>query len=381
MIYQTHAFGRAEMPTKTLLALTISLALFLYGCGADPQIYRFGKEVPQEEREAVTSGVEAMRAWLLETAGVRLRRFSVYVDGDINTLIGRYTYYVDTEDPLAAAQWFMNGGAVASGSTIYIYAGSEWRSPVSREKAFVAAHETYHVAQYGYLYDDLILGGVDERAYPPAWLVEGSADYAAARALDAAGLYPYKEFRQRALTFATRQRASLADLTVGDVHVAGEAEAYILGFLAVEALVARAGESAVSDFWDYLGEHSGWTEAFAAAFSVELDTFVSDFERLRQSEFPPLAGGLAGALMRPDGGPVPGAGISVCGDAGECRFTFTADDGTFRIALEPGVYRVFYRVATRGGVEQGEFAAPRPDGFQVADVVISGVRATVRDDF
>ncbi len=369
------------MQTKTVLALTVSLALILSGCGAEPQVYSFGKEVPQEEREAVTSGVEAMRTWLAETAGVRLRRFSVYVDGDINTLIGRYAYYVDTEDPLAAAQWFMNGGAVASGSTIYIYAGSEWRSPASREKAFVAAHETYHVAQYGYLYDDLILGGIDEGAHPPTWLVEGSADYTAARALDAAGLYPYEEFRQRALSLATRQRTSLADLTIGHVHVAGEAEAYILGFLAVDALAARAGESAVSDFWDYLGEHSGWTQAFAAAFSVELDTFVPEFERLRQAEFPPLAGGLAGSLTRPDGGPVPGAGISVCGDVGECGFTFTADDGTFRIALEPGVYRVFYRVATRAGVEQGEFAAPRPDGFQVGGGLIGGLRATVREDF
>src|SRR3990172_3906308 len=113
---------RAEMPRKSLLAVSVSLTILLLGCGAESQVYRFGKDLPQEEREAVSSGVEAMRAWLAETAGVRLRRFSVYVDGDLNTLIGRYTYYVYTEDPLAIAQWFVNGGALAAGSSIYIYA-------------------------------------------------------------------------------------------------------------------------------------------------------------------------------------------------------------------------------------------------------------------
>ena len=70
--------------------------------------------------------------------------------------------------------------------------------------------------------------------------------------------------------------------TQADVDAAG----YIgsvkgLSFLAVEQLVRRAGEPALFEYYEALGDATDWRDPFEAAFGIALDDFYAEFEAYR----------------------------------------------------------------------------------------------------
>jgi hypothetical protein len=351
-------------------------------CGLSPEPqdqYRFGHGVPEAEREPIRHGVEAMKAWLESEGNVHLQRMTVEVDTDLNSLVSQLAHYNQVEDPIAAAQWLVSGGALTTGSVVYIYVGPEWEGYAAWQKSLIAAHEVFHVAQYGFLWDDLAFTDRSAPNQPPNWLTEGGADYAAARALERAGIYSYDDLRSEKVAQAAAYPASLASIgaPAGDIAT-GDAAPYAVGFLAMEQLASEHGEGAAFEFWDALGESVLWQRSFADAFGLDPDAFVAGFDGARAGASP--KGGVSGTLVRKNGAGVNGATIVVCPtDEGWCRTTWTSDTGSFSLSLEPGTYEIQYRVANRSGVERGHFELDASTTISVSDAIVGGLHAIVRE--
>jgi hypothetical protein len=361
------------------------------GCSAGIQndgVFRFGKNVPASERDPIKSGVKAMQDWIAANGNVHLKRFTVQVDDNINTLVSQYAAETRDSDPLITAQWLVSGGAITSGEHIYVYVGPEWRDYPDWVKSSIAAHETFHVAQFGYLYDDWFLAGLKPVARPPDWVIEGGADYAAARALDAAGIHGYSEVSLQTREQAQSYTRSLASISsAGTEHAAGGAAPYAVGFLAMEELAHGATEGAMFEFWDRLTEDGSWEAAFTTVYGEHPTDFVRTFDEARATDPATPAGGIAGHLVRESNEPVAGASIRACPLAPhsptDCRGTWTAEDGTFELALPTGEWMVLYYVSNRKSVEQGSFER---DGtslptVRVEDSLIDGLAATVTHPF
>ena len=377
------------MRRATLALIVAVIALCSSGCSADVQadgVFWFGKHVQPSERAAVKAGVKAMQDWAYANGQVRLKRFTVRVDDNLDSLVSDYEAETADPNPLATAQWLVSGGALTHGRTIYIYVGPHWTAADEATKSFIAAHETFHVIQYGYSYDDWRLN-MESSDLPPPWYMEGGADYAAARALDAAGIEPYQTSHDDSLEQSASYSRSLASITRGPAdHSSGDAAAYAVGFLAVERLAQQNGETAMFDLWDSLAEEGDWAAAFALTYHGAVSEFVATFDGERSSSTSFVTGGVSGAVSRESGDAIPGASIVACEFAERerrCRITWTAEDGTFDLALPAGQWRVGYEVATRTGTEQGLFRLPGTSAevIQVGGGHISGLNATVHKPF
>ncbi|MGE3075241.1 MAG: hypothetical protein AB7N24_15910 [Dehalococcoidia bacterium] len=373
-----------------VLAIVIGMTAFS-GCSAELQNdgnFQFGKSVPMSEREPVKAGVKAMQDWIAQNGNVHLKRFTVHVDDNINTLVSQYAYVSGDTDPLVTAQWLVSGGAITLGDQVYIYVGPEWADYPDWVKSSIAAHETFHVAQFGFLWDDWAHGGVESPAHPPDWITEGGADYAAARALDASGIHPYEEALAETTEQATSYTNSLESISSpGADHASGGAAPYAVGFLAMENLALSSGEGAMFDFWDLLGQSRSWEEAFQGAYHRLPGDFVKEFDASRGQDANIPTGGIAGLLVRKNGQPVAGAAIGACPLSSQqrqdCRSTWTADDGSFELALPEGEWLIQYRVATRDSIDTGSFerGGTRSPSVTVGATLIQGLRATVSDPF
>jgi len=362
------------------------LAMVSVGCSAPVQYkgdFHFGKDVAESERAPIRDGVEAMKAWLVANGNVNLRELTIVVDSNINSLVSRYDYYNPDGDPIGTAQWLVSGGALAAGSTVYIYTGDEWEDYPAEVKAFVAAHEVFHVAQYGFIVDDYAFDEPGDWTMPPDWLVEGAADFAAARALDDAGIASYSDYYDQTVVSAASYPGSLLEINapVGD-HASGQAAPYALGLIAGATLAHTHGNAALFEFFDLLAESNSWEDAFEATFAEEPASFAQRFDERRAIEMPPHTGGVSGRLVRENGEAVPGASVLACrvDNPFHCESTWSGFDGQFTLGLEPGSYRVSFFVATREGSERGAFTLGDSDEpVEVNGSIVAGLTATVTE--
>lgn len=372
--------------SRSLAAAIIgTLALLGSACSSPTQndgAFIFGREVPEEEREPIRQGVDAMLEWLAAAGNVRPRSYHIEVHDDIGLLISRYAFYNPDDEPISTAQWFVSGGALAIGQEVYIYTGDEWRDYAEWQKTWIAAHELFHVVQYRFLYEDYLLTDQLPLDYPPNWIVEGMADYATALALDAAGIRPFEEELAAVTSQSMAYRNSLASLSgITGTHSRGDAAPYAVGFLAVHELVSEHGEVSLIDFWDLFGEDISWEVTFEEVFGTTPAEFALAFDETREAALADVTGGIAGVVQRTNAAPVPGASVSACEvQTLVCVGTFTDFNGAFELALEPGEYDVFFRVASREGVEIGALG-PSGESVQVGSEVISGLVGTAEFDF
>lgn len=143
-------------------------------------------------------------------------------------------------------------------------------------------HEYVHIVQRALISGEARSAGETG----PSWLMEGMANYIAARYRDAAGHEPYAEARRR-YALSARIRSGSLTLerleTVEQWLAADPTAAYANGFLAAEWLAADAGEDALFDYLHQLRQtrQAGrlWRDAFEAAFGVGVAEFYAAFER------------------------------------------------------------------------------------------------------
>ena len=116
----------------------------------------------------------------------------------------------------------------------------------------------------------------------PHWLQLATRGYAASAYRDAAGIETLDEARRARSQLARRMAEPLSSLTaLPEPGAFPDEAAEALSFLAGDRLVARAGESAIFEYYRLLGSADSWQEAFEAAFGITIDDFYEEFAEYR----------------------------------------------------------------------------------------------------
>ncbi len=243
--------------------------------------YTFGEDVSAASQDEIRQAVDASRAWLRSEAGLELPALHVVASADRQMLLwhyGRGGPVPDRDRPLLD-QWFESGGAITSGLDIFLYTNGRWNGIDRTEREFIVAHEVFHTLEYSHAArsGDAIPG--------PIWLVEGAAEYVAARVVAAQGDAGYESYLAGYRERAEGLTQTLKDLeSYGRGGVAwGRRPQYTLGFLAADRLVAQSGLAAFLGVWKAIGAGASFEGAFAAKFGEPLARFYAGFEEARGS--------------------------------------------------------------------------------------------------
>ncbi len=163
---------------------------------------------------------------------------------------------------------------------IDVYAGgSAWQQTPRSQVPLLMLHEWYHVLQYSFL--QCGEPGCTPQDRPvPEWLIEGSAEYAAAQAAQDERVIFFSFVRRYELT-----RAAQVDTPLQRMHQVRTGADYGLAFAAVELLVQDAGSGALLDFWEDAGSRGRWEAAFPDAFGTTTARFYRTFAAYRARGF------------------------------------------------------------------------------------------------
>ena len=163
---------------------------------------------------------------------------------------------------------------------IEVYAGgAAWDETPRGQVPIIMLHEWYHVLQYSFLGCAAPRCHVQVRPIP-AWLSEGSAEYAAAQAAQDERLLFYSFIRRYELA-----RAAQVDTPLERIDRAATGADYGLGFAAVELLVRDEGSRSLETFWEEAGSTGRWESAFPDAFGTSPARFYRDFAAYRAGGF------------------------------------------------------------------------------------------------
>lgn len=191
----------------------------------------------------------------------------------------------------------------------------------------VLDHEYFHLLQ-------IHLAGFGEntegfrRATGPIWLLEGMADYAEAVYRAEVGLRTYQELRDEN-AFSVTSWAGRLEATGDRIFVEG----YVLGFLAVDLLVQRAGEGALLDYYRSVSTGLSWKDAFSDVFGIGVDAFYEEFELHRAENRPPFHT-ISGSVVGPRGDGLRRiALVVVSSDGAQSSYSLSVADGGFVIAV------------------------------------------------
>ena len=228
------------------------------------------------------------------------------------------------------------------------------------------AHEYFHLVHSQLTGDNL---------WPPIWVFEGAAEWAEDVYLVSHGEADWDELRAGNRSYAVGG-PPLAESVHGNTH----SWPYLLGWLAISRLNARAGSDAWIEFWRRTtpttsGPHGRWTakldweDVFEDVFGISTADFYADFDAwigpaaIENSEGPP--GRIRGRVLGPSGAPaarlsVRATKVEYGADAawpaptvtdGAGRFSITtASEGMYRLSLD--VNDDCRRHYTSGGVAE-----------------------------
>ena len=232
-----------------------------------PVSYQFADGVSDADRSYVREGLALASDYFTATFGMTVQN-----PVTVNVL----------NEPLAG-----RSSDEAAMHTIRIFATEEsgwlkYETPLSRRG--VLAHELFHVlqdewapAKWAQAYrtrDKLPIIG-------PIWLMEGSAELVAYKALVAKGLVPYGHVT---LCFTNsvvyNNPPALQDMETSDGFYVPNVPTYRLGALAVDYLTANRGVASLRTYFEQVGAGS-WQVAFQTAFGMDISTFYTQFAQYR----------------------------------------------------------------------------------------------------
>lgn len=199
-----------------------------------------------------------------------LERMGRPLGADVEARLAHGDPCVPSAEPGAGATGWADHGWLCVDALVPI-----WRENVQNEPVVasgVSAHELVHVWQ-----EELGCGSDDQYL----WLTEGMATDFAWRALVAAGLTTERATGEAIRRFgAFNERVgplqSYEDRTGADPE-------YALWHLAVRDLLrgSRSGPAAMRSFCEFVGNGTGWRDAFARAFGRSVDQFYRAFAAAR----------------------------------------------------------------------------------------------------
>lgn len=157
--------------------------------------------------------------------------------------------------------------------------GSPWQQTPRRQIPVIMLHEWYHVVQYSFLRCAAPRCHVPVRPIPD-WLIEGGAEYAAARAAQDLGAVPDGFIREYELARAAQDDTALQRL--GEVRSGSD---YGLSFAAMELLMSHAPPRALLDLWRRAGATGRWAAVFSEVFGRSPARFYRQFAAYRLRGF------------------------------------------------------------------------------------------------
>ena len=222
--------------------------------------------------EQTKSAIRGELAMVLKFFGGQLDApatdYTVYIGNDAEALSETYERYFDAK----LSDRFCS--SAATGRVAFL------AFRCSMEPPYGLAWRHFHTARH-------ILAGTTtlppsqpgEFRQGPAWLVNGSANYAVAA-------YQIEHGRQSAEQYRNRQLARVASVAGGlesiESHAAfieDSATSHALSGLAAQWLTDRAGLASLFRYYRVLDNAAGWRVAFEAAFGITVDDFYEEFER------------------------------------------------------------------------------------------------------
>lgn len=248
------------------------------------------------------------------------------------------------------------------------------------------AHEYSHAIQeyYATIEEDgrwsYVWVRYEDSQISPRWMTEGVANYWSHRYHDETSEQTYDGRIMADIVavrrIATRLRDLERDLSIGgDVHAN-----YSLGTLAIDWLVNRAGEAAITDFYRQRPSHPDWQSTFLAVFGMTADDFYRMFEERRARDFPPYAR-VTGSVRGPDGEPLENVRVRAgpMGPDGADWQAVTGPDGAFEHPVQPGAYRIAFTSLPDDDCHFGWYGGDADLiswGEEATPVVVGGVGVT-----
>ncbi|MCY3603122.1 MAG: hypothetical protein OXH12_08585 [Chloroflexi bacterium] len=308
------------------------IALALSACGG-PEGEATGSTVHLESGRTVEATVvlyDGLDEGVAEEVHAQMASIITFFDRRFGVSVPEVgVYLADNRDTLEDAFMDVTGFRMARfdclagpGGTIFLV------EPGCRvDGSLVLDHEYFHLLQI-----HLVGFGEDLQAFTratgPIWLLEGMADYAEAVYRAAVGPRTYQELRDQK-AFSAASWAGTLEATGDQIFVEG----YVLGFLAVDLLVQRAGEEALLDYYRSVSTGLRWKEAFSSVFGIGVDDFYEEFERHRAENRPPFHT-ISGSVVGPRGDGLRRIGlVAISSDGAYSSYSLTVADGGFVIAV------------------------------------------------
>ncbi|MCY3645396.1 MAG: collagenase [Chloroflexi bacterium] len=320
---------RSRMTTVLSVGL---VALALSACGG-PKGEATARTVHLDSGGTVEAGVvlyDGLDEGAAEEVHAQLARIITFFDARFGVSVPEFTVYLVKESDTLESVFkdvtgFRLGGGTCfagPGPAIFLVDG-----PCRSDGSLVLEHEYFHLLQ-------IHLAGFGDgregfrRARGPLWLLEGMADYAEALYRAEVGPRTYEELRDQN-AFAVASWAGTLETTGDQIF----AESYVLGFLAVDLLVQRAGEEALLDYYRSTSTGLRWREAFSSVFGIGVDEFYEEFERHRAENRPPFHT-ISGSVVGPRGDGLRRIGlVAISSDGAYSSYSLTVADGGFVIAV------------------------------------------------
>ena len=242
--------------------------------------WEVGDGVSQSDLRVVMSGARIMHNYV-ERIGLPAidgaLRFYVY--DDLDALTEAYARVTGSE-----VRWQDGWSVLAWDDWTFLYASHAWYASLEygeNQLAFLAKllHKAYQ-------------NKLAQERKGAAWLSEGSAEFAARRALsldlwfDPVNHWQYRSDRYRIARGAKRVDTPLRDMESWEDFPGGDAYSYSM--MAAELLASRAGEGAILRYYALLTRETDWRDAFESAFGLTVDDFYVLFEAHRAAGFPAL---------------------------------------------------------------------------------------------
>jgi hypothetical protein len=212
--------------------------------------------------------------------GRELPPITLYVYADLESIAAAYSAAEGFSLETARAYWSSGATATAQLRRMFVNTGSpSWRPAQAPEgiKLKIVAHEAFHLLQSEWV-----------RGYPgasntgPMWLLEGTAEYIAFRAIADNGLVSFNDARAGWRISARTVQAPLRSLETYAGFLP-ESVPYHLSPLAAERLLGTTlGLPAFVSFYEAIGAGAAWRDAFLNTFGRTVDAFYDDYEAYRR---------------------------------------------------------------------------------------------------
>ena len=236
--------------------------------------WEIGSDVRPEYVEDVIEGVHGMHEYAGSLGMPEMEaQVTIHLYHNQDKLIAAYAIVTGRE-----AEWVARGSNAVAGAGRFFVDTLRWEErktrPEGRKK--ISAHELFHVFQH-----ELSWG---HRG--PTWMTEGTAEFLAFKAMDAAGVFDYERERDSTNRWGFVERGKNVAEPLKDMETSHKGVDYTYFLLAAELLAHHAGESTLINYFASIQLGTTWQQAFQTTFGMAVEEFYVLFEEHRAAGFP-----------------------------------------------------------------------------------------------